>query len=85
MYRVYIDKNIKDYTYYFVGSDGGSLAYCKGYDIKEAKREDSFMESNEIEVKNQDHYKGKTIERNLLDDDDDKTGYEIGKLIFKNC
>ena len=84
LFNVYIDKNMKDFTYYFVGSEGGALAYCKGYDIKEAKQKDFMEDDHSGEPKIQDHYEGKTVERNTLDDDDDKTSYEMGKLIFSN-
>jgi hypothetical protein len=85
IYSLCIDNEMKDYTYYFVGSEGGSLAYCKGYDINKVKGKEYFMEEdNEGVPKTQEHYKGKTIERGELDDNDDKTSYKMSKLIYEN-
>lgn len=59
---MYLDKDIKDYTYYFVGSEGGALAYCKGYDIKEIEKADFMEDDHSGEPKTQEHYKEKTVE-----------------------
>jgi hypothetical protein len=84
LYVVYLDNELKECTYYFVGSEGGSLAYCKGYDINKVRSREDFMEEDhEGEPKTQEHYKGRIIERGELDDDD-KTSYEMSKLIYNN-